>query len=69
MVRVVSDYKEVEARAIGATPPEAHYNLVKLLRGNILTHKWPLMWTFSAALLRVPDSLVVSNRMDFVSHD
>lgn len=68
-VKMTSDRKEVEARATGRTPSEAEDNLVKLLRGNILKHEWPVMWTSTSAMLRIPDSLVVSNVADFVSHE
>jgi hypothetical protein len=69
IVRIISDCKEVEASAEGRTPAEAKFNLVKLLRGNILKHDWPVMWTSSTAMLRIPDSLVVDCKMDFVHHD
>jgi len=69
VVRVISDCNEVVASVEGRTPSEAKDNLVKLLRGNTLKHEWPVMWTSSTAVLRIPDSLVVSDKMDFVSHD
>ncbi len=57
MVRLASNRQEVEARATGRTPSEAEGNLVKLLRGNILKHEWPVMWTTSTASLRIPETL------------
>lgn len=69
VVRVISDRSEVEASATGRTPGEAKHNLVKLLRGNILKHEWPVMWTSTTSSLRIPDSLVVSVEMDFGHND
>ena len=49
--------EEVEAATTGATLDEARTNLTALLRGNILKHDWPAMWTSSTATLRIPRSL------------
>ncbi len=54
--------EQVEAVATGKTPDEAEVELVNLMRGNVLIHNWPIMWTSSTSVLRIPDTLVVSNQ-------
>ena len=49
--------KDVEAVATGNTIFEARKNLVNLLRGNILRHDWPIMWTTSTLSIRIPKTL------------
>lgn len=57
VVRPAGQGGEVEASATGATRTEAESNLVELLRGNILKHEWPVMWTCTTVLLRIPPTL------------
>lgn len=58
LVYLISERRQMEARAKGATPEEARKNLVGMLRGNILEHQWNQVWINAQALLRIPESLI-----------
>lgn len=48
---------EHEATAIGKTSEEALINLTHLLKGSVIAHDFPLMWTTSTHSLRIPETL------------